>query len=208
MLKHNSYHDGKVQSLGYERHGRKQTVGVIAPGEFQFTTDGAERMTVVNGELQARVALQGKDELAMIGSEADRMAERLQAGQVQLRHLVDLVDRSPVVVVEWRNEPGWPMSYVSQSVDQWGYQPGDLLRGDIHYAKLIHPHDIERVTAEAARYFKDGPDEHRQEYRLRCANGRWVWVDDRTTLMLAWSDLVFERKLKQAHDNATARNAH
>lgn len=64
-----------------------------------------------NGELQARVALQGKDELAMIGTEADRMAERLQAGQVQLRHLVDLVDRSPVVVVEWHNEPGWPVSY-------------------------------------------------------------------------------------------------
>ena len=56
MLKHNSYFDGKVQSLGYERHGRRQTVGVIEPGEFQFTTDGAERMTVINGELQARVA--------------------------------------------------------------------------------------------------------------------------------------------------------
>lgn len=56
MLKHNSYHDGKVQSLAFERHGRRQTVGVIAPGEFQFTTDGAERMTVVNGELQARIA--------------------------------------------------------------------------------------------------------------------------------------------------------
>ncbi|MDO8887163.1 MAG: PAS domain-containing protein [Hydrogenophaga sp.] len=135
-----------------------------------------------NGELQARVALQGRDELAMIGTEADRMAERLQAGQVQLRHLVDLVDRSPVVVVEWHNEPGWPVSYVSQSVDQWGYQPDDLLRGDLPYARLIHPDDIERVTAEAARYFKDGPDEHRQEYRLRCANGNWVWVDDRTTL--------------------------
>lgn len=135
-----------------------------------------------NGELQARVALQGRDELAMIGSEADRMAERLQAGQGQLRHLVDLVDRSPVVVVEWNNEPGWPMSYVSESVDQWGYQPADLLRGDRHYAGLIHPDDIERVKLEAARYFKDGPDEHRQEYRLRCADGSWVWVDDRTTL--------------------------
>ncbi|MEK7412512.1 MAG: pyrimidine/purine nucleoside phosphorylase [Planctomycetota bacterium] len=56
MLKHNSYFDGKVQSLGYERHGRRQTVGVIEPGEFQFTTDSAERMTVINGELQARVA--------------------------------------------------------------------------------------------------------------------------------------------------------
>lgn len=29
-----------------------------------------------------------------------------------------------------------------------------------------------------------------------------------TTLMLAWSDLVFERKLKMAHENETARNAH
>ncbi len=134
------------------------------------------------GELQARAGLHGHDELAMIGTEADRMAERLLSGQARLRHLVDLVDRSPVVVVEWRNEPGWPVSYVSQSVAQWGYQPAELLHGELTYAKLIHPEDIERVTIEAARYFKDGPDEHRQEYRLRCADGGWVWVDDRTTL--------------------------
>jgi len=55
MIKHNSYFDAKVQSLGYERNGRKQTVGVIVPGEFHFNTDAAERMTVVNGELQARL---------------------------------------------------------------------------------------------------------------------------------------------------------
>ena len=55
MLKHNSYFDAKVQSLGYERNGRKQTVGVIEPGEFHFGTDAAERMTVVNGELQAKL---------------------------------------------------------------------------------------------------------------------------------------------------------
>lgn len=29
-----------------------------------------------------------------------------------------------------------------------------------------------------------------------------------TTLLLAWSDLVFERKLKQAHDNEQARSGH
>jgi uncharacterized membrane protein YqhA len=28
-----------------------------------------------------------------------------------------------------------------------------------------------------------------------------------TTLLLAWSDLVFERKLKMAHDNAKDRSA-
>ena len=59
MLKHNSYFDGKVQSLGFERHGRKQTAGVILSGEFHFGTDAPERMTVISGELQARFTKEG-----------------------------------------------------------------------------------------------------------------------------------------------------
>ncbi|HVX96206.1 MAG TPA: pyrimidine/purine nucleoside phosphorylase [Polyangia bacterium] len=56
MLKHNSYFDGKVQSIGFERNGRRMTAGVIAPGEYHFGTDAPERMTVVSGELFARFA--------------------------------------------------------------------------------------------------------------------------------------------------------
>jgi purine/pyrimidine-nucleoside phosphorylase len=55
MIKHNSYFDGKVQSLGFERNGRKQTAGVIDVGEFHFNTDAAERMTVVSGEIEAKL---------------------------------------------------------------------------------------------------------------------------------------------------------
>ena len=53
-LKHNTYFDGQVQSVGYERNGRKATVGVIAPGEYHFGTDAPERMTVLSGELFVR----------------------------------------------------------------------------------------------------------------------------------------------------------
>ena len=53
MLKHNSYFEGKVQSIGFERNGRRATAGVIDAGEFHFGTDAAERMTVVSGELKA-----------------------------------------------------------------------------------------------------------------------------------------------------------
>ncbi len=56
MLKHNSYFDGSVQSIGFERHGRRMTVGVIAPGEYHFGTDAPERMSVTSGELFARLA--------------------------------------------------------------------------------------------------------------------------------------------------------
>jgi uncharacterized protein YaiE (UPF0345 family) len=55
MLKHNQYFEGKVQSVGFERHGRRHTVGVLDVGEFHFGTDAAERMTVVSGEIWAKL---------------------------------------------------------------------------------------------------------------------------------------------------------
>lgn len=54
MLTHNSYFEGQVQSVGFERNGRRQTVGVIAPGDFHFDTDAPERMTIISGELLVR----------------------------------------------------------------------------------------------------------------------------------------------------------
>ena len=56
MLKHNSYFNGSVQSIGFERHGLRATVGVIASGEqHHFNTAAAERMTVVSGLLRANL---------------------------------------------------------------------------------------------------------------------------------------------------------
>ena len=55
MLKHNSYFEGKVQSVGFERLGRKLTAGVIDRGEFHFGTGAPERMTVVSGAISVKL---------------------------------------------------------------------------------------------------------------------------------------------------------
>jgi uncharacterized protein YaiE (UPF0345 family) len=55
MLKHNAYFDGKVQSIAFERHGRRMTAGVVAPGEYRFETQAPERMTVTSGELETKI---------------------------------------------------------------------------------------------------------------------------------------------------------
>lgn len=55
MLTHNTYFDGAVQSVGFERNGRKATVGVIAPGEFHFGTNAPERMSIVSGQVFVRL---------------------------------------------------------------------------------------------------------------------------------------------------------
>jgi len=53
-LTHNTYFDGNVQSVGFERNGRRATVGVIAPGTYHFGTEAPERMTVVSGALSVK----------------------------------------------------------------------------------------------------------------------------------------------------------
>lgn len=55
MLKHNTYFEGRVQSIGFDRHGMRATVGVIAAGEYHFNTAAAERMTVISGQLSAKL---------------------------------------------------------------------------------------------------------------------------------------------------------
>lgn len=134
------------------------------------------------GDLTVRSGLRGRDELAHIGAAADRMAEQLQRDQDRLRQMNDLVNRSPAVVIEWANLPGWPVLQVSDAIRQWGYEPHQLLDGDLHYADLIHPEDDVRIGEEVAGYFAHGPDRYRQEYRIRRADGGWAWVDDRTSL--------------------------
>ena len=53
-LSHNKYFDDQVQSIGFERNGRRATVGVIAPGTFHFGTQAPERMTIISGELAVK----------------------------------------------------------------------------------------------------------------------------------------------------------
>ncbi len=54
-LKHNVYFEGRVQSIGFERNGRRTTAGVIAAGEYHFGTDAPERMTVTSGILEVKL---------------------------------------------------------------------------------------------------------------------------------------------------------
>ncbi|NMF87979.1 sensor histidine kinase [Aromatoleum petrolei] len=93
-----------------------------------------------------------------------------------------LINRSPVVAVEWRNLPGWPVAFVSDGIAQWGYDRDDFLSGRIRYADLIHADDRPRIEHDVAEHLANGPDDYRQEYRIRTAAGTWVWLDDRTWL--------------------------
>ncbi len=51
MFKTNEYFDGKVKSIAFAAGAGPATVGVMAPGEYEFGTGKKEIMTVVSGKL-------------------------------------------------------------------------------------------------------------------------------------------------------------
>lgn len=60
MLEVNEYFDGKVKSIGFKTATLPATVGVMAVGEYEFSTSQHEVMSVVSGALT--VLLPGSNE--------------------------------------------------------------------------------------------------------------------------------------------------
>jgi purine/pyrimidine-nucleoside phosphorylase len=55
MFKTNRYFDGKVMSIAFQTETLPATVGVMAPGEYEFGTAERETMTVVSGTLTVKL---------------------------------------------------------------------------------------------------------------------------------------------------------
>lgn len=55
MFKVNEYFEGKVKSIGFKGTDAPATVGVMAPGDYEFGTSSIEYMTVVSGKLTVKL---------------------------------------------------------------------------------------------------------------------------------------------------------
>ena len=82
MLEVNEYFDGNVKSIGFQTETLPATVGVMAPGEYEFGTSQKETMTVVSGELVVR--LPGEAEWQTFASGAHFVVEADQKFQLKV----------------------------------------------------------------------------------------------------------------------------
>ena len=98
----------------------------------------------------------------------------------------------PVVVFTWRNEPGWPVEYVSPNVERlFGYSPAELYEGNPNYAELIHGDDLDRVTAEVEAESDATTERFRHEpYRVVTKSGAVRWVLDYTRIVRDGGEIV------------------
>jgi PAS domain S-box-containing protein len=98
----------------------------------------------------------------------------LQASEERYRTLVDGLD-----AIVWEADPERRrFTFVSHRVETLlGYPVSDMLDHDSFWELHVHPNDFEaelqRRAGQAAR-----PADHVAEYRIKSADGRWVWVRD------------------------------
>jgi PAS domain S-box-containing protein len=117
------------------------------------------------------------------GVQNRRLEAATHAHLTELRSMAQVVEASPVVLFQWRAIEGWPVEWVSSNVGRWGYTPEALKSGAPTFSEILYPDDVDRVHQEVERFTREGREAFVQEYRIRTADGRVLWMDDRTTVV-------------------------
>ncbi|MFW5965553.1 MAG: PAS domain S-box protein, partial [Halodesulfurarchaeum sp.] len=96
--------------------------------------------------------------------------------ELALQEERDLFREGPAIVFQWEDEPGWPITYVSENVgDILGYAPAEL-RGK-SFAELVHAEDLAALEAEIAERTEAGDRQlNPSPYRVHTADGDVRWV--------------------------------
>ncbi|MFW9940089.1 MAG: PAS domain S-box protein [Candidatus Thorarchaeota archaeon] len=106
--------------------------------------------------------------------------EEVKKSYNRLEELEYIINNSPGVVFLWKNLEGWPVEFVSENVDQWGYTPDDFYSRKIAYEEIIYPDDLQRVSEEVEIHSNEDVNNFDQEYRILTKSGEIRWLDDRS----------------------------
>ncbi len=138
---------------------------------------------ISSGDFNARTALSGKDEIALLGQAFDRMAnemtqsvETFKESEARFR---SLVGNLPAVVYRlFFSGNEWKVLFVSKnSYVLSGYPAEDFMNENLCYPDLIYSEDRESVR----KAILDGiskKEPYSVEYRFHHKNGRLMWVLD------------------------------
>ena len=100
--------------------------------------------------------------------------ESLEASELTLAYILDLIREG---VWDWDarsgrvdRSPGW--------YRMLGYEVGCFKKDVLAWENIIHPDDYARVTASFEAYIRGRTEQYLVEYRCRCSDGRYLWIED------------------------------
>jgi PAS domain S-box-containing protein/putative nucleotidyltransferase with HDIG domain len=94
--------------------------------------------------------------------------------------LQEIINQSPAIALMWQPLPSLPVTFVSDNVAQFGYQPEQFTNEGLYYSKIIHPEDLQYVLSEINNYVRRQVSHFVQEYRILTVEREVRWLEVRT----------------------------
>lgn len=93
----------------------------------------------------------------------------------------------PVIVYKLQSDPNI-ISYISDNIRQFGYDPKDLILHNKYFADMIFSEDKDRVMEQFSKDLSEGNEFSAKQYRIITASGQISWVFDYTLIVREFDD--------------------
>jgi diguanylate cyclase (GGDEF)-like protein/PAS domain S-box-containing protein len=155
--------------------------------------------------LSANQALQQENNsLQQEVKQHQRSQQVLLATKAQLKRLLAF---SPVVIYSRNLGQNYNITFVSESIAQFGYEPHKLLADDGFWASHVHPDDAPQAFVDLVRLSQVG--QQSCEYRLLQQDGSYCWIRDQRQVIYdenhtpveivgSWQDIGERKRMEQA----------
>jgi len=77
----------------------------------------------------------------------------------------------------------WIVSFVTQSVSQWGYEPSYFLENEEAIKTVFYKDDMERVRKTLIEKVAQKEDKFNQQYRINKPDGTLAWISEYTQIV-------------------------
>jgi len=178
----------------------------------------AEKQRAARGDIDlaavADIIEQVLDTAAQEREEAARQRIAEEQGAARER-LTQLLSASPAVIYSFKASGNYVPTFVSVNIETlFGYAPREYLDNPNFWRERVHPDDLQRVETEVSDLLKNG--KHALEYRFRCKDGSYRWVNDEQHIIRdekgdpvevvgSWSDITTRKQAEEAESAAQIR---
>ncbi|MCK5848017.1 MAG: PAS domain-containing protein [Caldisericia bacterium] len=100
------------------------------------------------------------------------------------KELPEIINNHPVVIISWRNGDHWPVQFVTDNIQQFGYTASQFISGEIFFEDIIDPRDLAWIKRKVGRFNSDIKKKQfrTMEYRIIDAFGDIHWIRDQTVM--------------------------
>ncbi|ADI74203.1 putative PAS/PAC sensor protein [Methanohalobium evestigatum Z-7303] len=109
----------------------------------------------------------------------DIVYERALDDIFEIQNVVESFDKSNnSIVFLWKSEDGWPVEYVTNNIENFGYSADEFITGELKYEDIIHPDDLKEVKNKLNNTYFKNESTFSKEYRIITKSGEVKWIDE------------------------------